>query len=427
MKDYSYLRPAKAEALQKWNNAPLVVKETLSSVSVKDGVILPVRRAPGSSLKYGYGGVVADGVYIRESGIEGRYGGKYSFESAVKKTGSTVFCGKLNRQWGHFLLESVSRLWIFLENTVEADHYVFIVPEGEDTSITGNYRGFLELLGILPYVEVINQPVQYDEVIIPELAYSRKHYYSKQYKLIFETVAQNAQQINNSSPVYDKVFLSRSHFKKALETECGLDMLDHYFTKNGYFILRPETCSLAETIILLRNAKICAAESGTLPHNYLFCQDSKDVIIVERQTTVNEMQENVDEIRNLNVTYIDGHYTIDIPNAGYGMFFLAYTDCFRAFTKCKGYLDPDERYISEKTLRVNLRKYFRAYKKSFGYHWGFERWQLMYADAYYEAYEDSCKDLGPYLSREKALFWTDYFDPHILKSEIKAMLHRMKS
>ena len=376
-------------------------------------------------MKYGYGGVVADGVYIRESGIEGRYGGNYSFDSAVKKTGSAVFCGKLNRQWGHFLLESVARLWIFLEDGVKADHYVFIVPEGEDTSITGNYRGFLELLGILPYVEVINLPVQYDEVIIPELAYSRKHYYSRQYKQLFDTVAQNAQKMNSGIPVYDKVFLSRSHFKKALETEFGLDMLDNYFSKNGYYILRPETCSLAETIILLRNAEICAAESGTLPHNYLFCQDSKEVVIVERQTTVNEMQENVDKIRDLNVTYIDGHYTIDIPNAGYGMFFLAYTDRFRDFSKSKGYRDPDDRFISEKTLRANLRKYFRAYKKAYGYHWGFERWQLMYGDAYYEAYEDSCKVLGPYLSREKALFWTDYFDPHILKAAIKSLLHRM--
>lgn len=422
--DFPFLRPKKAEALLKWKNCPLSEKKTLNTISVKNAAVLPVRKEKESGLKYGYGGVVSEGVFIKESGIEGRYGGEYSFVETPVRAETVVFCGMLNRQWGHFLLESVARLWVFLESDTKANKYVFIVPEGEDISITGNFRAFLELLGILPYIEVINKPTQFDEVIIPELAYSRKYYYSEHYKHIFDTVANNAQKLNLSIPLHDKIFLSRSRFKKAMDTECGLDMLDNYFTKNDFFILRPETCSLAEMIILLRNAKICAAESGTLPHNFLFCQDAKETIIIERQTTVNEMQVNVDQIRKLNVCYIDGHYTIAIPNAGFGMFFLAYNEQFQSFSKQYGYSGPDARFLSEKTLRTNLRKYFKAYKKSYGYQWGFEKWQLMYMNAYYEAYEDSLKRLNPYLSRNKFLFWTDIFDLHMWKATAKRILKR---
>ena len=427
MIEQKYLRTKKQKAMEKWYDS-FSFRDALTCCDLTNATLLPLRKDADTALQFGLGGVVCDGKYIPESGIEGRVGGYYEYSDEVFCDQKVVYCGALIRQWGHFLVESVSRLWYFLRNDPTVERYVFISNRSHFSSkeeISGNYRAFFELLGVWDKIEVITLPTRFREVVIPELGFSRKYYYSNEYKEMFETVAENAVKQCRDLHKEEKVFLSRSHFPKASCNEFGLDMLDNYFEKNGFKLLYPEALPLHEMIWYLRRSQVCAAESGTVPHNYLFCQDQKDCIIIERQATVNEIQANVDIIKSLKVSYIDGCYMVYPTSAGYGPYFMAYNELFSAFSKSRGYLPPDKQFLSEKYLRNNLRKYFRAYKKAYGYHWGFERWQLMYGDAYYEAYEDSCKVLGPYLSREKALFWTDYFDPHILKAAIKSLLHRM--
>ena len=100
-----------------------------------------------------------------------------------------------------------------------------------------------------------------------------------------------------------------------------------------------------------------------------------------------------------------------------------------ALQKYLYYLRKQEFYINTANgsrIKGALAIFYDRKTNRLGYQWGFEKWQLMYMDAYYEAYEDSCKVLGPYLVRDKALFWTDYFDPHIIKKAIKGFLQRAK-
>jgi len=305
-----------------------------------------------------------------------------------------VYCGALIRQWGHFLIESVSRLWYYLENDETIDRYVFISNDqyfNSKDSISGNYREFFELLGIWDILDVVSVPTSYREVLIPELGYSRKYHYSDAYKSVFDNVVEKALlSFSESEEAYQRVFLSRSKLKKANQSECGLDMLDNYYSKNGYTVLYPEKISLRKLIWYMNSADVCAAESGTLPHNFLFCKDNKKVEIIERQTTVNEIQANIDQIKNFDVTYIDACFMIYPVSAGAGPFFLAYTRQFEDFTRDNGFLPPDPEYLSDKYLKKNLKKYMDVFKRFYGFRWGMERWQLMYADAYYEAYADTC-------------------------------------
>lgn len=82
-------------------------------------------------------------------------------------------------------------MWYWLENDQTIDRYVFISNSswfGNKESISGNYREFFDLLGVWDKLEVITTPVAYREVVIPELAYSRKYYYSDRYKAIFDYI-----------------------------------------------------------------------------------------------------------------------------------------------------------------------------------------------------------------------------------------------
>ena len=424
MIDYTYLRPKKAEALKKWHNGVFHERTDLSWEEYDNAVILPIRRVENETLQFGHGGVIANGQYMESSGIEGRVGGYYPFQGAVIRDETVVYCGYLVPQWGHFLIEGVSRLWYCLANPQDVDKYVFITRENESTEVKGNYREFLDLLGILDKVEIINHPVEYRKVYVPELGYSRKYYYSEQYRGIFVRVVERALERCSLFEPSERVFLSRGRFTKAKGAEAGLEMLDHYFEKNGYKILYPELLSLTDLVFYLQNAKICAAESGTVPHNFLFAQQGKQCIIVERQTTVNEIQANIDIIKVLSVIYIDGHYTIYPVNAGYGPYCMAYNHCFQQFTKEHQCSSPDTYYVSHRYLRKCLKHYMKAYRDAYQYRWGLEPWMMMYADAIYEAYQDTLADLDDYLSGRKPFLPIHYLQLRYWKQAIKAWLFK---
>lgn len=424
MVNYNYLRDEKAKALEKRENNAFI-KKRVSATSYPDATIIPLRKDNRDNLLFGTGGVIdQQGKYVIESGIIGRVGGYYPFECNNYRDEKVVYCGYLINHWGHFLLEAVARLWYFIERDLGTEKYVFIVKESENPQISGNYRRFFELLGIADRIELINKPVKFSEVIIPELAYSRMTYYSNQFKAIFDRVSENALKERIAVKVEEKVYFSRGRFAKAINSEIGNDMLDHYFEKNGFKLLYPEELKLEEMIFYIRNAEICATPSGTLPHNFLFAQDSKKIVEVERMTLINEMQVDVDRIKNLDITYIDGHWLIYPGISGGGPFCYAYTRQFRAYSRDNGYLDVDEVYLSAKYKKTCIRRFLKVHREFFGYDWGMEKWTTIYAKALYEAHQETVEDLKEYICAEKPFLIRHYFQISYIKHAVKRILKR---
>lgn len=413
--NYTYCRPCKARDLEE-STRKFRKREDLSVQEYEQAIILPVKRFAGDAVLFGRGGVVdAEGTYVSLSSIEQRLEGAYPVQNTCFVDERVVYCGYLINHWGHFLIEGVSRLWYYLTHPEHVDRYVFISEIEGVTEARANYRAFFELLGIMDKVVVINQPTRYRSVIVPERAYGYREYYTQQYKQIFDCVAQAALAKREKYPVSEKVFFSRSRFPKAQAYEAGLDMLDNYFANNGYEIIYPEQLSLEEMICRIRGAKWCASESGSTPHNMLFAADGQKLIVVERQSVINNVQSDIDAVKALDVTYIDGHYTIYPVPAGGGPFFLAYNDLFRKFTQEMKYCDPNPCFTDEAYIRKCVKHYMKAYRKDFGELLGMEQWHLFYAEALYEAYTDSCKVLRPYLTGERPYRLGQYLNLHTIK------------
>lgn len=360
------------------------------------------------------------------SAIKQRVQGGYDVQDVQYVDERVVYCGYLVNHWGHFLIEAVARLWYFLERPENIDRYVFVSETDGTTCAQANYLEFLELLGIADKIDIINRPKKYRTVIVPELSYSYRNYYTDQYKRIFDCVAKEALKRDNNQVQAEKVFFSRSHFPKAQMYEAGLGLLDNYFAKNGYLVVYPEQLGLAEMISIIRRAKLCSSESGSTPHNMLFAEDGQKLIIIERQSVINNVQSDIDVVRKLDVTYVDGHYTIYPVPTGGGPFFLAYNSWFRMFSHDMGYCDPDEQFISEKYIRKCLNHYMKVYRKDFGELLGMEQWHLTYAGAIYEAYTDSCKVLRPFLSGEKPYRAVQYLQVHTIKKYLKRIVQKLR-
>lgn len=421
---YQYLRPLKADALKVWYNEKFTLKGQLSVQTYKGATILPLRRVAGDNLLFGRGGVIdSNNRYVELSAIKRRIEGSYEFTDIKFKDEKVVYCGYLINHWGHFLVETVARLWYFLKADPTIDKYVFFIGEKENRQIEGNFREFFELFGIWKKIEIINVPTRYREVVIPELGYKWRTYYSEQYKLIFRTVAANVK-VDPEWESSEKIYFTRSRLKGIKEKEFGLEMLDDYFERNGYKVVSPEKMSLSHLIFLLQNAEIIASLSGSLPHNLLFGEDGKNLIIIERNVLNNEIQVDINKMKSLHVTYVDANIPIYSINLGWGPFIMSYDGMLAKFSQDNHYIEPDNRFLSKKYMKSLFVRYMKSYMREYHYQWFMEDWAEKYVGYIREGYKAGYDYYKEYLSGEKPFLLRHYFQKHYMKRIIKKFLRK---
>lgn len=419
--DLRYLRPKKAAALKRWHEGNLEVRETLEVWKGEKATLLPVRK--DSQLQFGRGGVVdKDGNYIDLSCIPQRVQYAYDFQNPEYRDQKVVYCGYMVNHWGHFLIEGVCRLWYFLEQDPTIDKYVFLLDENEEREIRGNYREFLRLLKIWDKLEFINKPTTFREVLVPELALKCHTYYCPKLREMFDVVADNVV-VDPSWKTYDKIFYSRSQLAKGIPFEFGFDMLDSFFAQNGYTILYPEKVPLGEMIHYIRNSKVVASISGSLPHNMFFGRNGQKVEIIERCTINDDNQVDVNRIRELHVVPIDANIPV-YPINFVGPFIMGYTPEMQRFAEDNGYTAPDAKYLSEKHYKKCFVRYMKAYKDLYRYNWFMYDWYDQFTDTMIEAFQAGHEYFGDYLDGKRPFLWHHYFELHYLKQFIKRLLKR---
>lgn len=418
---YEYMRPRKAAALQQWCDFPVEVRSEPEIWHGCNATVLPLRKDP--SLQFGRGGVVdCDGQYVEMSGIPLRVQHGYSFENPEYKDEKVVYCGYLINHWGHFLIEAVTRLWYFTENDLTVDKYVFFIEEGSDRQISGNYLEFLKLLKIWDRLEIINKPTTYREVIVPELGIVCRESYTPKLLKVFDAVAENVV-ADPSWETPEKIFYSRSQFKKGMPFEFGFECIDNFYEKNGYTILYPEKVPLSRMIHYIRHAKVVASLSGSLPHNMLFANQGQKLEIVERLVINDDNQTDVNRLRELDVTYIDAN--MPVYSVGFvGPVVMGYNEYLRQFAEDHGYAAPDSQYLTQRYRKKCFARYMKAYEDLYDYRWFMEDWFTQFADSLYEGFQAGLSYYGDYLNRKKPYRWYHYFEFHYWKQFVKRLLGR---
>ena len=419
--DYRYMRPKKAAALKQWCDFPVEVRNEPTVWQGQHATILPLRKDP--SLQFGRGGVVdSDGNYVDLSCIPLRVQHSYPFENTEYKDEKVVYCGYLINHWGHFLIEAVTRLWYFMENDDTVDKYVFFIEEGAAREITGNYLEFLKLLKIWDRLEIINRPTTYREVIVPELGIVCRESYTPKLLKVFEAVAENVV-VDPSWETYEKIFYSRSQLAKGKPFEFGFDCIDNFFEKNGYAILYPEKVPLGQMIHYIRNSKVVASLSGSLPHNMLFAKQGQKLEIVERLVINDDNQTDVNRMKELDVTYIDANMPVYSVNF-VGPFIMGYTEHLQRFAEDNGYTAPDDQYLTERYRKQCFTRYMKAYEDLYDYRWFMEDWFAQFAESLYEGFQAGLGYFGDYINRKKPYRWYHYFEFHYWKQFVKRLLGR---
>ena len=374
--DYTYLYEFNKERYQRIAERTLPCREDLMSVVVENGYLLPNRFAPRRC--FGHGGVLdakknyvkcsevnAYSKYAKTPSIEDEmeiYMGE-GYEISEKDVDyiddDVIYLGYLNNHWGHFLLDSVSRLYPFLKDTKKKYQYAYVVNEGQEYTPGASISRFFELLGITDQLLFIHKVTKCRSITIPEQGFMINSYYSKEFLSIFETVASKVD--CSKYPSYDKVYYARAHFKKAMDSEMGEEILLELFQKNGFTIISPEKCSLDEQIAIVRNANLLAGITGTIPHNLLFAKPGQKMVILNKTHNLNLAQMDINIMKQAKVCYIDTYLAKFPVLIGEGPFFIDRSEQLVRYFKDHG-MDAT---MDEKKLSLLRRKNSKAYEKCY--------------------------------------------------------------
>ena len=339
-------------------NKPYIVK-------IANGIILPEKLG---NLPWGIGGCINESDnLVKESIIPNAFGGKYHYNKndVVFLDESIILIPIIPNHWGHFLIDVVSRLWIFLDNRYQdkaSKMKIYYCAWGwKNNILSGNILEFLNLMGISERMICVTKPIRAKEIWIPSFTMSFSTSYNDEYKLVIEHVIQkviNSNIVKDFSPC-EKIYFTRTNLPSSKLKEIGEKQIEEVMRANGFSIFSPEKMSLEEQIYYINNCKIMAGMSGTITHNIVFSNTSMKLYIVNRTCMPNRPQLMFNKMYPNEVFFIDAYCVLTTKHPrdyGSGPFWVVTNKNFQLFCSDLGLMLP--LHIQNQNKIQNLLKYY---------------------------------------------------------------------
>jgi len=266
---------------------------------IKDGTILPFISTNNSSV-IGTGGVYnTDGTFfaghIGSGEITDR---KCSFQNEIEYVPETVVYGGFYMDhYGYMIIESLSRLWWYVENPYYKYKCVFISASDQIGTL---FVDLIALLG-LTRADIIlcKTPTYFNNVIVPDQATYFIGGYNKKVSVVYDAIRDSVKPKR-----YDKVYLTRTKLPNS--NLINEEYFENYYRNQGFYVVAPELLSIKEQVSIMAGVKQLVCTEGTLAHNVVFCQDGIQLTILNKQaTSPNLIQLWLNKFRNVRCTYID--------------------------------------------------------------------------------------------------------------------------
>lgn len=408
-----YLRPYKAR-LTKRTETEIQKRENLSISSYNNVTLTPLGQCYDEELR-------ADKSFIFED--TGFHVEMSEASASTRLDGKTLYGGYIRLKWGHFITESLARMWA-LREVSQFDNVMFFA-DGDYDKLSGNYAIIFKLLGIEEKVKIFREAVRVENLLVPEIGYEHDCYYSDRQAEVYHHIARSALDIDVDIKKTEKIFLSRSSAAGATKNGINLQALENYFHANGYTIVRPDI-SLVELIHLMNHADEIATISGTPAHNYAFIlrPESIRLYIIERHAWVNVFQLSLNKMLNLPTVNIDAYYLPRLTSSQDSIMLFAPTPQFKELAKEKGWLLQGEFVNSKRRRRIKeLRAFIRRYRRYCCSGDGLCPWEIASGEAIAEALIASRERYNPWLHEALPVMWYDYLTPRAL---IRLLIYKLR-
>ena len=204
-----------------------------------------------------------------------------------KLAGRHLFAGQLWSHFGHFIAESMSRFWALDHMTKPPDSIIFIPKRpGKSHNIRGYQKEFFELLGINIPINVIEEPTEIEELIIPGQGFGLGQI-SKGSEYFITYFANNfAKDIKPKGA--KKIYLSRTNLGGREGGAVLEEVIEKNLTSQGYSIYHPQENSITDQVAQYRAVEKIIGLDGSAFHLFGFVgkPSQKVAIILRRNSNV---------------------------------------------------------------------------------------------------------------------------------------------
>ncbi len=206
---------------------------------------------------------------------------------------SVYYLGWLIPHYGHFLMESLSRLWA-VERAKKNTYYLFNVYNGGEKFLRNTTwaKQMLESFGISEEQIIFStETFIADNLIVPSQALilhsgvavdAQRHTWSK--------IRRKYASVNRDHG-HKRIYLSRRLFKKQKRVLTNEKEVEQLFESFGFKVIFPEQLSFTEQVELFAEADIVAGPSGSALHNSAFMNPNSQLLSLTTSSfcLVNEM------------------------------------------------------------------------------------------------------------------------------------------
>ncbi|MEZ5777325.1 MAG: glycosyltransferase 61 family protein [Paracoccaceae bacterium] len=267
-----------AETLKRYGRVPARTERPLPVSEHQNALIAPIRIRPDlpNNRHTRNSGVYRPDGTIVFSSIWHRHGGKFfneaAFEEEQHTKGRAIYAGPLFAHYGHFLIESLARLWYLHENPDPEAKIVWSVgetpnPEFGSEALTPLQRRILDMLGLKNEVILVNRATRFDSVVVPGPGFEITDFFHPTQARFLESAG-----IAYEPEPGLKVWLSRSRLPGAGDKE-RTKKLEARLAGAGWTIVWPEEMPIDEQMDLLSRCERIAGEEGSAFHTLLLLRN----------------------------------------------------------------------------------------------------------------------------------------------------------
>ena len=237
--------------------APPDLSRPLRIAEVEGGLVVPPAKGLGNQSVQRSGVLRPDGTLVGESVTwRGRTQVTTAPErpDAVEELGGTwLFLGPLFGHFGHFLVESIARIWAVDAVRDRIDGALFVPKfQNRPQYVLDQYRDFLRALGVDVEVRNVEDPTRVERVLVPEQGFGMFDMIggSREFR---DFVAAHAGK--GVAPAGDaKIYVSRSALPPQRGSVVGEDVLERRLEAEGYAVYHPQKHTHLEQIAAYKAA-----------------------------------------------------------------------------------------------------------------------------------------------------------------------------
>ncbi|WND03202.1 glycosyltransferase family 61 protein [Temperatibacter marinus] len=194
--------------------------------------------------------------------------GSPQLELFEKRKGTYIYAGILFDHYGHFILDSLSRYWYYRNSDLPI---VWAVEEGKQ-SLSIYQKEILDLLCINNEIILVDKPMEFEKLIVPEYGYIVQDYFSNEQSKALEII---------DCPKVDfkkKIWLSRTSQTSA--RVLNENVIESHLEENGWIIYKPEDHSVRDQIEMYRDACHIAGIASSSQHTMVFLKGFKGKLTI---------------------------------------------------------------------------------------------------------------------------------------------------